>query len=102
MELSIDKGAYIAQVINNGPSDKAGLRGAGRTENVDGREVEVGGDIITAINGQPVNTFDDLLIYIALSTQPGQDVQLTVLRGGETQEITVKLEERPENLQEQQ
>jgi len=101
MELSIDKGAYIAQVINNGPSDKAGLRGAGRTETVDGREVEVGGDIITAIDGQPVNTFDDLLIYVALSTQPGQEVQLTVLRGGETQEITVTLEERPENLQEQ-
>jgi S1-C subfamily serine protease len=99
MKLPVDKGAYIAQVINNGPSEKAGLRGAGRTETVDGREVEVGGDVITAIDGQPVNTFDDLLIYVALSTQPGQEVQLTILRGGETQEIKVKLEERPENLQ---
>jgi S1-C subfamily serine protease len=36
-----------------------------------------------------------------LNTQPGQEVQLTLLRGGETQEITVELEERPENLQEQ-
>jgi 2-alkenal reductase len=101
MKLPIDKGAYLAQVINGGPSDKAGLRGASRTETVDGREVEVGGDVITAINGQPVNTFDDLLIYVALSTQPGQEVQLTILRGNETQEIKVKLEERPENLQEQ-
>jgi 2-alkenal reductase len=101
MKLPVDKGAYIAQVINGGPSDKAGLRGAGRTETVDGRDVEVGGDVITAIDGQPVHTFDDLLIYVATSTQPGQEVQLTVLRGGETQEITVKLEERPENLQEQ-
>jgi 2-alkenal reductase len=100
MNLPVDQGAYIAQVINGGPSDRAGLRGSGRSETVDGREVEVGGDVITAVDGQPVNTFDDLLIYIALNTQPGQEVQLTVLRGGETQEITVELEERPENLQE--
>jgi 2-alkenal reductase len=100
MNLPVDQGAYIAQVINGGPSDRAGLRGSGRSETVDGREVEVGGDVITAVDGQPVNTFDDLLIYVALNTQPGQEVQLTVLRGGETQEITVELEERPENLQE--
>ena len=101
MNLPVDKGAYIAQVINGGPSDKAGLRGSGRSETVDGREVEIGGDVITAIDGQPINSFDDLLIYVALNTQPGQEVQLTLLRGGETQEITVELEERPENLQEQ-
>jgi S1-C subfamily serine protease len=57
--------------------------------------VEVGGDIITAINGQPVNSFDDLLIYIALKSGPGQEVVLTVLRDGEYLDVTVTLEERP-------
>lgn len=100
MDLPVDKGAYLAEVINNGPSDKAGLRGANREAEVDGRTLEIGGDVITGIDGQPVNSFDDLLIYIALQTQPGQQVTLSILRDGEPQEVQVTLEERPANLEE--
>jgi 2-alkenal reductase len=98
MDLPVDKGAYIAQVVSNGPSAKAGLRGASRQTVVDERQVEVGGDVITAVDGHPVNNFDDLLIYTAMQTKPGQTVTLTVLRDGKTQEIKVTLELRPENL----
>lgn len=100
MKLPVDKGAYIAQVLPDGPSSKAGMNGSNNTETVDGRQVDVGGDVITAIDGQPVNTFDDLLIYVALKTKPGQTVDLTILRGGEKQDLKVTLEERPETLQE--
>ena len=99
MNLTVDKGAYIAQVISNGPSAKAGLRGATRQTVVDERQVDVGGDLITAVDGQPVNTFDDLLIYTALHTKPGQTVTLTVLRDGKSEEIKVTLELRPETLE---
>jgi 2-alkenal reductase len=99
MDLTVDKGAYLAEVVSQGPSDKAGLRGANREAVVDGRALEIGGDVITAIDGQPVNTFDDLLIYIALNSAPGQTVTLSVLRDGETREIQVTLEERPETLE---
>jgi len=100
MDLPVDKGAYLADVLNNGPSDKAGLRGANREAEVDGRTLEIGGDVITGIDGQPVNSFDDLLIYVALQTQPGQQVTLNILRDGEPQEVQVTLEERPANLDE--
>jgi S1-C subfamily serine protease len=43
----------------------------------------------------PVKTFDDVLIYVALSTSPGQEVTLTILRDGEYQDMTVTLEPRP-------
>jgi 2-alkenal reductase len=99
MELPVEKGAYLAEVISNGPADKAGLRGASREAEVDGRALEIGGDVIIAVDGQPVNSFDDLLIYIALQTQPGQDVTLTILRDGEQSDVTVTLEERPANLE---
>ena len=99
MDLSVDKGAYIAEVVSRGPASKASLHGSNRTVRVNGRDVEVGGDVITAINGHPVNTFDDLLIYIALETGPNQEVTLTILRNGESLEIPVTLEERPENLE---
>jgi 2-alkenal reductase len=57
--------------------------------------VDTGGDVVTAIDGQPVKTFDDMLIYVALNTSPRQPVVLTILRDGEYQDVTVTLEPRP-------
>jgi len=74
----------------------AGLQGAVRETTVNGRTVEVGGDVITAIDDQTVTSFDDLLIYIALNTVPEQKVTLTIVRNGKTQEISVTLGKRPE------
>lgn len=98
MNLPFERGAYIAEVVQAGPADNAGLRGADKTETVNGREVDIGGDVITAIDGQPVTSFDDLLIYIALNTEPGQDVTLTVYRDGKYLDLTVEMEARPDTI----
>jgi 2-alkenal reductase len=55
----------------------------------------VGGDVITAIDGQPVKTFDDMLVYLTLQTSPGQEVTLTILRNGQYQDVTLQLGTRP-------
>jgi 2-alkenal reductase len=47
--------------------------------------------VITAINGQAVNRFEDLTSYLLSQTQPGQTVTLTVLRGGQEQTVKVTL-----------
>jgi 2-alkenal reductase len=98
MDLSVNKGAYISEVIDNGPSDKAGLRGSRQQTTIDGRVAEIGGDIIIAVEGQPVSSFDDILIYIALNTSPGQTIELTILRDNQTQQIQVTLEPRPSEV----
>ena len=98
MDLSVNKGAYISEVIDNGPSDKAGLRGSRQQTTIDGRIAEIGGDIIIAVEGQPVSSFDDILIYIALNTSPGQTIELTILRDNQTQQIQVTLEPRPSEV----
>ena len=95
MSLPVEQGAYLVEVIAGGPSSKAGLQGASDIATVDGRQVDVGGDVITGVDGRTVKTFDDVLIYIALNTSPGQEVVLTILRDGEYQDITVTLEPRP-------
>ena len=95
MKLPVEQGAYLAEIVEGGPSSKAGLQGASNSVTVDGRTIDVGGDVITAIDGLPVKTFDDVLIYTALNTSPGQQVVLTILRDGEYQDITVTLEARP-------
>jgi 2-alkenal reductase len=95
MNLPVEQGAYLVEVVEGGPSAKAGLRGANDSTTVDGRPVDIGGDVVIAIDGQPVKTFDDMLIYVALNTSPGQQVVLTVLRDGQQQDFTVTLEPRP-------
>jgi 2-alkenal reductase len=97
-ELTVDKGAYIADVTPDGPAAAAGLLGAADTASIDGRTIPVGGDVVIAVDGTPVNSFDDLLIFIALNTRPGQEITLTIFRAGETQDVVVKLDERPESL----
>lgn len=98
MNLPVDRGAYISNVVSDGPSAKADLRGANDSRTIRGRRQDVGGDVIVAINGQPVKSFDDLLVYIALQGAPGDDVTLSIVRDGKFVDLVVKLEGRPESL----
>jgi S1-C subfamily serine protease len=91
----VEQGAYVSSLTDGGPAQAAGLRATTETISQDGRQVEVGGDVITAIDGQPVKTFDDVLVYLTLQTSPGQNVTLTILRDGQYQDLTLRLGTRP-------
>lgn len=92
--LPTQHGAYIHSVEPGGPAEKAGLRGSDDTTQVNGVEVPVGGDVVIAAQGEPVNNFTDLLA-ITSEHAPGDQVGLTVLRGGQEEMVTVTLEPRP-------
>ena len=98
MNLPEDRGAYVVEVIDNGPADKAGLRGSDGVAELDGLSYDTGGDVITAIDGQPINSFDDLLVHVALETRPGQRVTLTIVRDGKSIEVPLTLESRPDDF----
>ena len=89
------RGAYISEVLPDGPAVKAGLRGADREVEVDGLPVPVGGDVVKAVDERPIVSFDDLLEYIALRSEVGQTLNLTIIRDGREQTIEVTLEARP-------
>jgi 2-alkenal reductase len=89
------RGAYVTSVQSGSPADKAGLKGAASNGNVNSAETPTGGDIITAIDKQPVKAFDDLTSYLFTKTKPGQNVALTILRDGRQQDIQVQLGTRP-------
>ncbi len=80
------QGVLVATVVPGGPADKAGLKGA--TVDASGTPTAAG-DIITGIDGNSITSFEQLVSYLYSNTQPGQNVTLTVLRGG--QEIQVQL-----------
>jgi S1-C subfamily serine protease len=81
--------------VRGGPAQQAGIRGSDRQITLDDRVIEIGGDIIIGIDGVQVNTFEDILIYIALNTRPGQNVDLTIIRDGGTQNVSLTLQPRP-------
>jgi serine protease Do len=93
MNLPADqRGALVIDVTPGGPADQAGIQGSTGTAQILGQEVPVGGDVIIAINGQPVKTFEDLVAYLANQTSVGDTVTLTVLRDGQQMQISVTLE----------
>ncbi len=86
-------GAYVASVTPGGPADKAGIRGGDQATS--SPNVKAGGDLIVAIDGMPVQTFDALLSYLLTNKSPGDTVVLTVLRGDQKMDINVTLDKRP-------
>jgi len=91
--LNTYTGAYVISVTPGGPADQAGIR-AGDTP-TSNPNLNAGGDIIVAFDGQPIHTFDQLLSYLTLTKSPGDTAVLTVLRDGQPMDITVTLGTRP-------
>jgi len=88
-------GALVQAVVAGGPSDKAGIKASSGTTNINGQQVGVGGDVIIGYNGQTIASSDDLITYLARSGAVGQDVTLTIIRGGKQIQVQVTLELRP-------
>ncbi|MBI2331502.1 MAG: trypsin-like peptidase domain-containing protein [Chloroflexi bacterium] len=86
-------GAYVTSVIPGGPADKAGIKAGTTPTNYP--TLLAGGDLIIAIDGREVRTFDDLLAYLITNKGPGDTVVIRVLRGTEQIDIPVVLAERP-------
>jgi len=95
LDLPVDYGALVSEVQPGTAAAEAGLQGGDREVEVMGQAVVAGGDIITAIDGERLRTFDDLVAYLVSDTEVGQQVTLTVYRDGELMEVPVTLGQRP-------
>lgn len=96
-DLESQEGAYIDEVVENSPAAEAGLQGSTGQRRILGQTMPVGGDIILEADGEPIDTFTDLLTTVAFK-QPGDRLELTILHEGEQRQMTVELVERPQNL----
>jgi len=93
LKLPQATGAYVMGVRPNSPAEKAGILGGSSDSGVIG--LPAGGDLIIAIDGQPVRVFGDLLTYLMVYKGPGDEVVLTILRDGTQKEVVVTLSKRP-------
>jgi S1-C subfamily serine protease len=86
-------GAGIVRVEQGSPAADAGLRGATGTTTVAGEQVRTGGDVITALDGTRVGSASALRTLVDQHA-PGDEVTLTVSRGGRTETVRVTLASR--------
>jgi S1-C subfamily serine protease len=85
LELPRSEGLVVSDVTGGGPADEAGVRGARSIE----RGVPRGGDVLLAIDGTPLARTEDLTAALE-RLDPGEQVELTLLRDG--RRITVEAE----------
>jgi S1-C subfamily serine protease len=77
-----ESGAIIREVTEGGPADEAGLTGGEeREEEIAGLTVPLG-DVVTEVEGEPVVNPDDVS-EVVNSTQPGDELTLTIVTPGE-------------------
>jgi serine protease Do len=96
LDLNQAKGFLVMNVDEGSPADNAGIRGGERIIVINGRPIELGGDVIFKIDNQTVRKLDDILTYLEREKKVNDSVRLTVLRDGKLQPIDVTLAARPE------
>jgi S1-C subfamily serine protease len=95
--LEVERGAIVAEVVEGGPAEEAGIRGGEEEITFQGGRFTTGGDVIVGADGQPVNRSEDLGRIIG-GLLPGETVELEIIRDGEPVTVEVELKERPTAL----
>ena len=96
LDLAVQEGLLVETVTRGGPAALAGIKGGDQVAQAGMRRIAIGGDVITAIDGQKVaNQFD--VNVILNRKRPGDSVNVTLYRGGKKMDVSVKLTDRPNN-----
>ena len=95
LDLPVESGLLLVQLHTGSPLAEAGLRGADREMVTGNQRIFVGGDIITAVAGEPILRFDQMETFLEDHYRVGDTVEVTVYRGEETFALSVTLGEEP-------
>ena len=93
--LTQTKGFLVTSITKGSPADEADLRIGTTTKTLNGRDFDVGGDIILKIDNRDVTKIDDILAYLESQKHVGDKVHLTILRDNTIRELDLVLGERP-------
>ena len=94
LNLPVDSGVLVQEIAEDSPAAQAGLAAGDTAATIDGAPVRLGGDIITAIEGRRISSMEEVVDAIN-GADPGDELELTVRRGEDTEVLTVTLRDRP-------
>jgi S1-C subfamily serine protease len=97
LNLPSSKGVLVESVQPGSPAAKAGLKDGNVTAQLNGGQIQIGGDIIVALDGKAITTSDQLASIVG-NKKPGDKLEITVLRDGKRKNLTAKLGKRPNSL----
>jgi S1-C subfamily serine protease len=97
LELPAEGGLLIQAVERNSPASLAELRGPNRAVIAGNHRILIGGDLIVAVDGQPVESTDSLQ-RVLNRKHVGDTIDLAIYRNGHTQHVRVTLGEAPQTL----
>ncbi len=86
------RGLVIARVSPNTPAARAGVVGGTSTRTFQGGQIALGGDVVTAVNGQSVDSLEDLQAGL-IDRRVGDSVTLTLVRGGKSRQVKLTLDQ---------
>ena len=92
--LPVTAGVLLVEVVPGSPADKAGLKGGDTQVIIDGQTYMLGGDVVTKVDGTPVDSADDVRAAVR-AKKPGDSVSLEIHRQKETKIVTVELGRQP-------
>jgi S1-C subfamily serine protease len=95
-DVSVEEGLLVLHTTTGGPADDAGLQGGSQWLRIGRYQLPVGGDVITAVDGQPTADLEALTVYLETETSIGDTVELTVVRDGGEITIPLTLGEEPQ------
>jgi S1-C subfamily serine protease len=98
LNLPVKEGVIVQSVVKGGPADKAGIEGGSTSATIGGAQVSLGGDVITKVDGKKIAGMDEV-VEIVNEAEPGDELELTVLRGGKSKTATVTLGNRPDSVE---
>jgi S1-C subfamily serine protease len=95
LDIRAKAGALVQEVEADSPARDAGIEAGDETISFQGQTtIPAGGDVIVAVNGEPLTREDDLADVIS-RLGAGDEVELTVVRDGDERKVRVELEPRP-------
>ncbi len=97
LDLPVDEGVIVQDVVPNGPADEAGIEAGSAEAQIGPGAMRIGGDIITEAEGEPVDSMEDVIAAVE-DREPGDELELTVLRDGHEETVTAELADRPDQV----
>ena len=94
VRIPVTPGYLVEVVFDGSPAELAGVRGGNLSVVIQGEEYLLGGDIVTAIQGSPIRTHQEYIAKVK-TLKTGQRVKITLVRDGQTREVTLTVTERP-------